>query len=131
MISSSSCSDPKEVQFVRIGLNADIEFFAGPSVAILVTPIFHNSHRSAEKALSTAHSLTPAESRVLAGILAGKKLREVAEANGIGLETVRSQLKGIYFKTGVNSQAALVRVASGLADRLPAESRNRVLDADR
>ncbi|MBX3597972.1 MAG: hypothetical protein KF874_10435 [Rhizobiaceae bacterium] len=105
----------RSVQFVRIGLNRDVEFFAGLSVAILIAPMTHTA-QAVEDALCATYSLTPAERRVLSGILSGQKLKQIAETNGIGLETVRSQLKGIYFKTGVNSQTDLIRIASGFAD---------------
>ena len=41
----------------------------------------------------------------------GAELREVADARHTSLETVRSQLRSIFSKTGVNSQLELVRLA--------------------
>lgn len=109
-----------EIQMTRIGLTPNVEFFAGPSVAILITPMARAAQGSVEHIMQASYSLTPAESRVLTGILAGNGLREIAQAHGIGIETVRSQLKKIYHKTGVNSQADIIRLVA----RLPLRMRN-------
>jgi DNA-binding CsgD family transcriptional regulator len=105
-----------EISLVRIGQNSNIEFFTGPSVAILIRRMNSTALTTAEEAMTEAYSLTPAERRVLAGILTGHRIKDIAASHEIGLETVRSQLKSIYLKTSVNSQAGLVRLASGLAE---------------
>ncbi|MBN9438127.1 helix-turn-helix transcriptional regulator [Bosea sp. (in: a-proteobacteria)] len=63
--------------------------------------------------LARSYGLSPAERRVAEGIAAGLTPIQVAERGGTGLETVRGQLKAVYAKTGVNSQAGLVRIAFG------------------
>ena len=53
---------------------------------------------------------TPAERRVAAGVAAGLNLQSIAAEHELSLHTVRSHLKRIFLKTGVHTQAALVRV---------------------
>jgi DNA-binding CsgD family transcriptional regulator len=55
------------------------------------------------------HALTPAETRVLEALCMGLEPREVAEANGVGLATVRTQIGSIRAKTGTESIRDLVR----------------------
>ncbi|WP_405236184.1 helix-turn-helix transcriptional regulator [Lentisalinibacter orientalis] len=64
--------------------------------------------------VSHAFSLTPAEAQVAAAIAAGASLSELAEARGVSLETVRSQLRGVFAKVGVSRQSDLARVLSAL-----------------
>ncbi len=62
---------------------------------------------------ASSHGLTPAETRVLLALSQGKKPREVAEAHGVGLATVRTQIGSIRAKTGTAGIRDLVsRVAT-------------------
>lgn len=54
--------------------------------------------------------LTPAELRLLEGLPQHDSLSELAATLGLSLETVRSQLKSVFQKTGVRTQAALARL---------------------
>jgi DNA-binding CsgD family transcriptional regulator len=56
------------------------------------------------------YQLTPAETRVALGIVAGRSPRQIAAAAGVSLNTVRNQLQRVYEKTGVSRQAELVRL---------------------
>ena len=47
---------------------------------------------------------------IASGVAAGLTLKEMSRANGVSYETIRTQLKSIYAKTRVNSQAALVKL---------------------
>ncbi|GCL62123.1 helix-turn-helix transcriptional regulator [Pseudaquabacterium pictum] len=60
----------------------------------------------------TLHGLTPAESDVLAAVLAGRAPREIAVAHGVSVTTVRSQVSAIKAKTGAKRlQEVLLQVA--------------------
>jgi DNA-binding CsgD family transcriptional regulator/PAS domain-containing protein len=61
--------------------------------------------------LAKAFGLTPAETRVLASLLAGRTLAETATALGVAATTVRTHLSSIFLKTGVCRQAELMRLA--------------------
>lgn len=60
--------------------------------------------------LSDVFSLTPAEAQVTLCLVNGLKLAEIAEHNGTALETVRSQLKAVFHKLGVNTQQDVIRI---------------------
>jgi DNA-binding CsgD family transcriptional regulator/GAF domain-containing protein len=60
--------------------------------------------------LRKAYGLTSAEARVLLAVVSGARLADHAEENGVRLETVRSQLKQIFWKTGCSRQSDLVRL---------------------
>lgn len=57
-----------------------------------------------------AFDLTPVEEKLLLAISSGKTLKAFAEEKGRSIETLRSQLKSIYRKTGTASQAELSRL---------------------
>lgn len=59
--------------------------------------------------------LTPAEARVACGVAGALTLEAIAVSAGVSLETVRSQLKNVFGKTGTARQAELVSLLGGLA----------------
>ena len=67
--------------------------------------------RDGANAMAAAYGLTPAETRVLASLLAGHTLAETAVGLGIAATTAKSHLKNIFLKTGVSRQADLVRLS--------------------
>lgn len=96
---------------VRAELDEVSAYFAGPTVLLLIDPA-QGYQGSGDPGWLAAHfRLSPAETRVAAGIVSGRSLTDIAERAGLSRETVRAQLKAVYAKTGVNSQAALVRLA--------------------
>ena len=60
--------------------------------------------------LSGVYGLTPAEAQVAMSIANGTSPCDIASSNGVAISTVRSQLKAVYSKVGVNSQAELTKV---------------------
>lgn len=66
-------------------------------------------------ALQHLYQLTPAEVRVASALADGKGLPECAEIMRVSIETAKSQLKGIFQKTGTHKQAQLVRLLMSLA----------------
>jgi two-component system nitrate/nitrite response regulator NarL len=55
--------------------------------------------------------LTPREASVLSGLTAGKSVRVIASESFVSEETVRTQVRGILTKLGVNSQLEAVVLA--------------------
>lgn len=105
--------DSNRLTFIRWIQDDVREYFAGPTVAILIeTPSTRIRPPDLEE-LTRRFRLSPSERRVFAGIVAGKRVNEIADEFGVGRETVRGQLKDVYAKTGVNSQSSLVRIAFG------------------
>jgi DNA-binding CsgD family transcriptional regulator/PAS domain-containing protein len=64
--------------------------------------------------VATAFGLTPAETRVLASLFAGRTLAETAATLGIAATTAKTHLEHIFLKTGVTRQAELMRLWTGL-----------------
>jgi DNA-binding CsgD family transcriptional regulator len=69
-----------------------------------------DAHDGAGRTAAT-FGLTPAETRVLASLLAGRTLTETAKALGITRYTVNTHLDHIFSKTGVARQSDLIRLA--------------------
>jgi DNA-binding CsgD family transcriptional regulator/PAS domain-containing protein len=64
--------------------------------------------------LGAAYDLTPAETKVLASLFAGRTLAETAATLGITRPTAKTHLEHIFLKTGVTRQAELMRLWTGL-----------------
>ncbi|WOK35492.1 hypothetical protein [Sphingomonas sp. C3-2] len=60
--------------------------------------------------LASLFGLTPAEATLASALGRGASLEEAAAAIGVSRHTVRSQLQGIFLKTGTNRQGELVRI---------------------
>jgi pimeloyl-ACP methyl ester carboxylesterase/DNA-binding CsgD family transcriptional regulator len=102
----------------------------GSPVILRVSPVEGDSPRSLALVVSTelvwpegfaltvqeAFGLTPAEVEIVRGVTLGLPLRDIAEARGRSVETVRTQVRSILAKTETHSQAELVRVVLGLMD---------------
>jgi DNA-binding NarL/FixJ family response regulator len=70
------------------------------------------AHRARlEQSRSPFDRLTPREQRVLGALVEGLSGEEIAEAQFVAVSTVRSQVRGILRKLGVNSQLAAVATA--------------------
>lgn len=66
------------------------------------------------EALRTLYSLTVSESWVALGVADGLSLPELAEARGVAITTIRTQLQAVYGKLGVSRQAELVALVRAL-----------------
>ena len=62
-----------------------------------------------EERLSDHWLLTKAEIRVVRGVCDGLTINEISQANEVSVHTIRAQIKSVYEKMGVNSQAELLR----------------------
>jgi PAS domain S-box-containing protein len=71
--------------------------------------------RANAELLAATYELTPAETRLLACLLAGHNLSEAANELRVANSTVRTQLKVIFRKTGVSRQSELMLLASRLS----------------
>jgi DNA-binding NarL/FixJ family response regulator len=60
--------------------------------------------------------LTQAEARVALQIGAGKSVNEIAEASGVKVGTIRSQVISIFGKTGLNRQQDVALFVRDLGD---------------
>jgi DNA-binding CsgD family transcriptional regulator len=62
--------------------------------------------------LSQAYRFTESEMRLLEKLVGGYSLSEIADARQLSLETIRTQLKSLFSKTGTHRQSDLVRLVS-------------------
>lgn len=101
--------DEVEITMLPVARDAAASHFNGRSVALVFA-------RQPDRAQGLARRflLTRAETRVTRQILAGHRPRDIAQASGVSIETVRTQLKAVFAKTGAQGQADLVRLAAGM-----------------
>ncbi|MBE0705288.1 MAG: hypothetical protein IH582_19370 [Afipia sp.] len=95
-----------KMTLIRVEKDQISFYFEGPTVVILVEHVRHLD----PEAFAVAYGLSAVEQRALLGIIAGKSVSEIAEEANLSRETIRTQLKGLYAKTGVRGQADLLRL---------------------
>ena len=64
--------------------------------------------------LAAVFNLTPGEARVAAAIAQGQSLQDITATHRISINTVRTQLRSIFGKTGVVRQSDLVSLLAAL-----------------
>ncbi|RWL81375.1 MAG: helix-turn-helix transcriptional regulator [Mesorhizobium sp.] len=102
-----------KLTFIQVRKDRFSAYFEGPTVVILLEPI--NRNRAVDLShLQMAYKLTAGETRVLAGILSGKKASEIADSAERSKETIRVQIKSLCSKMGASSQLEVVRRIGGL-----------------
>jgi DNA-binding CsgD family transcriptional regulator len=98
-----------KLTIVRLQKSARMGFFDSPTVAIIIekpamrvaTDVPH---------LAGKFGLTKAEFKIMRGLLGGSSIADLAVESNRSRETIRSQLKSVFSKTGVNSQSELLRL---------------------
>lgn len=80
-----------------------------PAVAL----IFHRGGESMGFLRERFH-LTPSELDIARALCRGEGRAEIASRRGVSSETLRGQIKSIYAKTGVDSEASLMRMIFGM-----------------
>jgi PAS domain-containing protein len=93
-------------------LGADLSIYGRPLVMIVLADPDQQS--PSERDVAEFFGLSPAESRLVIALLAGKKLGEVAIDFGVQITTLRTQLSSILRKTGVTRQVDLIRLLSNV-----------------
>jgi DNA-binding CsgD family transcriptional regulator/PAS domain-containing protein len=63
--------------------------------------------------LRNLHDLTAAEADLVSHLVRGHSLEETARARGVTINTVRSQIKQVFHKTGTSRQGELVQLVLG------------------
>jgi DNA-binding CsgD family transcriptional regulator len=83
------------------------------AAALFITTASEGEAQPAQ-AVAAVFELSPAESRVLDRLIAGRTPAEIAQDIGSALPTVRTHLSNIFAKTGTTRQVDLVRLAASL-----------------
>jgi DNA-binding CsgD family transcriptional regulator len=76
----------------------------------LVVVMDTNQTLSPMQLLGKLYDLSPAELRIASALLEGKSLEEYSQEAGVTMNTVRTQLKNLFRKTGTHRQPELVTV---------------------
>jgi len=113
IIQGTAGAPAHKITLVRIRSERFVEFLQGPTVAIIVEPMIERRLRTRQETLLEKFKLTATEARVAISIASGNTPREVAAEHRMGYETVRTHLRNIYLKLGVNSQVALTALLLG------------------
>lgn len=66
--------------------------------------------------VAAAFDLTPAESQLAVGLARGSAIADIATSRGVSIETLRSQLKSVFQKTGTARQSELVSLLATLPE---------------
>ncbi|MGH0030858.1 MAG: helix-turn-helix transcriptional regulator [Myxococcota bacterium] len=97
-------------------LSATPESTLSDAVAVLFVSDLDSHSLPRRAALRSLYRLTAAEIELVELLCDGCSLEEAAEARGVTMNTARSQLKQIFFKTSTSRQSELVRlVLAGIA----------------
>jgi DNA-binding CsgD family transcriptional regulator len=89
------------------------DIFASAAFLLVVTSLVAPKAPAADL-LHGLFDLSPAEARVARGLIEGRTVEEIANANALARETIRSQLKSVLAKTGTRRQAELVGLLTGI-----------------
>jgi DNA-binding CsgD family transcriptional regulator len=110
LLERSSEQPPLTVFVAPAGPTATLSSLAPVRGALLL--IHDPAHQAAtlSKRLRAAFKLSGAEAALALGLLQGKRLAEIAAARRVSRETVRTQLRSLFRKTGTARQADVVRV---------------------
>jgi DNA-binding CsgD family transcriptional regulator len=90
------------------------DIFSQASCLLIATPVARHAAPQAEL-LQGLFDLSAAEAKLVRGLSAGSNITELALKSGLSPETLRSHLKSVFVKTGVNRQSDLIALVSGLA----------------
>ncbi|HKP23149.1 MAG TPA: hypothetical protein VJV39_04755 [Dongiaceae bacterium] len=93
----------------------------GPGIQRIVMVLIVNPdwQTPSERSVSAFFGLSPAEGRLAAALMQGRKLADIARDGGVEVTTLRTQLSSILRKVGVERQVDLVRVLSSIGPTGP------------
>lgn len=97
-----------------LGTDADA-FFRGPRCTVLLEDPERDLGGATDE-FAALHGLTRSERRLLAGLVDGRTVEEIAAESAISPHTARTQLKRIFARTGARRQSDLIRAVYALAN---------------
>ena len=93
--------------------SSSVHLFDTTNLVLVLIPITQNIDIS-DSIIRNLFDLTPTEAKITAKISTGIPLEKIADDFKISKETVKTHLKNIFLKTGVNRQSQLVALVSGI-----------------
>ena len=100
-------TDPAFVAHVVPLRGGGLDVFTGALSIVFITSMVPSTSPAAPL-LQALFDLTPAEARTASQITQGKSIEQISSATGIAQNTIRTHLKSVFHKTGVQRQAELV-----------------------
>jgi DNA-binding CsgD family transcriptional regulator len=86
----------------------------GPAMAILMVTPLGSSQALPDDLLNGLFDLSPAEIRAANGLLEGKTVDDIASSFSLSRETIRTQVKAVFAKTGTKRQSDLVSLLANV-----------------
>lgn len=108
---------PAVAHFVPVRGEAQ-DLFGGDMALLVVTPLGERGQVDLD-VVQALFDLTPAEAQVAAALLAGRSVGEIAAAQAVSPETVRTQVKAVLAKSGAGRQAEFVARFGAASLRAP------------
>lgn len=108
----ATTEEPALIVHVMPVRKAANDIFARSSAVIVVTPVTAPD-APLTGVISGLFDLTTAEARVAGGIAAGLTVQQIADGSAVSPQTVRTQLKTVFSKTGTTRQTDLALLLSG------------------
>jgi DNA-binding CsgD family transcriptional regulator len=90
------------------------DVFVRCAAVLAMTPVTA-PHAPPVELVQSLFDLTPAEARVARSLAAGKSVEAIASDSGVSPNTVRTQVRGVFDKTGCNRQVDVVALLAGIA----------------
>jgi len=100
-------TDPAFVAHIVPLRGGGLDVFTGALSILFITSMVPSTSPAAPL-LQALFDLTPAEARTASQITEGKSIEQISSASGIAQNTIRTHLKSVFQKTGVQRQAELV-----------------------
>ncbi len=102
-------ADGRKITLLKLEKSPQPRFFERPVVAILIEPHQRPEGLSDER-LRGDFGLTQAEIRVARALISGGSVAGLAAETSRSRETIRSQIRSVYMKTGARKQVELLRL---------------------
>ncbi len=102
-------TDGRKITLLKLEKGHQPRFFERPVVAIMIEPKQSSAGLSDEK-LRNDFGLTQAEIRVVRALVLGGSIPGLAAETSRSRETIRSQVRSVYMKTGARKQVELLRL---------------------
>lgn len=99
-----------KLSLVRLNKDPSSLYFEGATAVVLVRHFRQRSTDYDQKLFGADFKLSKGEMRAMAGIVDGRSMSEVALEAGLSRETIRSQFKSLYAKTGARGEADILRL---------------------
>lgn len=99
-----------KLSLVRLHKDRSSLYFEGAAAVVLVRHFRQRTTDYDQQLFGADFNLSKGEMRAMAGIVDGRSMNEVALEAGLSRETIRSQFKSLYAKTGARGEADVLRL---------------------